>query len=39
MCGIKQQTFLPTDCFRQLYDNAEELARMLSGLKGKLVSS
>jgi len=34
-----QQAFLPETPFRELYANAEEVGRMLSGLRGRLVSS
>jgi four helix bundle protein len=33
----RKQAFLPNDRFQELYQDAEEIGRMLSGLRGTLV--
>jgi hypothetical protein len=33
----RRQTFLPEAGFHEIYKDAEEIARMLSGLRGKLL--
>ena len=33
-----KQRFLPEEPFRRIYNDAEEMSRMLSGLRGKLLS-